>query len=65
LFKKNGSLIERKAVSLPNRKDMLINSIDFVIFPRLEWSDRYFDIVQQSKNIIPRKLIVAGSAKKK
>lgn len=30
--------------------------------PRLEWSDRYVDIIQQSNNDLAKKFIIAGVA---
>ncbi len=32
------------------------------MLPRLDWSDRYFDMVQQKQNELSKKLIIAGSA---
>jgi len=45
IFKKSGMLIERKYIcNAPNvRLDIL--KLDKVILPRLEWSDRYVDII--------------------
>ena len=41
--------------------DRYIRSIEFAIFPRLEWSDRYYDIQQQNAKQMPNKLIIAGT----
>lgn len=38
----------------------VVRSVDFAIFPRLEWSDRIADIYQQNQKIIPKKLIFSG-----
>jgi hypothetical protein len=38
-----------------------LKTIDFAIFPRLEWSDRYLDMMMQTNKQLPRKVIVAGT----
>lgn len=38
----------------------IVRTVDFAIFPRLEWSDRIADIYQQNQKIIPKKLIFSG-----
>ena len=38
----------------------IARTVDFAIFPRLEWSDRMADIYQQNQKIIPKKLIFSG-----
>ena len=42
-------------------EDRRIRSLEFAIFPRLEWSDRYYDIQQQNAKQMPNKLVVAGT----
>jgi len=39
----------------------IVRSVDYAIFPRLEWSDRIADIYQQNQKIIPKKLIFSGA----
>jgi hypothetical protein len=45
IFKKNGKLQERKYVA-DEKNQIIIKNIEFLMLPRLEWSDRYVDIVQ-------------------
>ncbi|CDW74843.1 UNKNOWN [Stylonychia lemnae] len=62
IFKKSGTLVERKYIcSGPNVKIDILQ-IDRAILPRLEWSDRYVDIIQQSNNELGKKFIVSGMA---
>lgn len=62
IFKKSGSLFERFSLDKTFISSKLIlKSIDFVKFAKLEWSDRYFDLVQQSQKSLPKKLILSGS----
>jgi len=51
---------KQKVTILSKFYQKVIYSLDFAIFPRLEWSDRYFDLMQQSQKQLPRKLILAG-----
>ena len=46
VFRKNGKLIERKHISKTLDEKLEMKGIEFAILPRLEWSDRYFDIMQ-------------------
>lgn len=38
----------------------IVRTVDYAIFPRLEWSDRIADIYQQNQKIIPKRLIFSG-----
>lgn len=63
IFNKNGSLLNRRYLHLDTESIARIEEIEFVILPRLDWSDRYVDIMQQSQNELGKNLIVAGVAK--
>ena len=49
IYKKSGQLYERHNVEyfFINSK-LILKSIDCIKFAKLDWSDRYFDIIQQS-----------------
>lgn len=62
IFKKNGKLKERRYVKGDPSQNIYIQQIDHAILPRLEWSDRYVDIIQQSNNDLGKKFILSGVA---
>ena len=62
VFKKNGKLFERKHVSGDSQQRIKVENISAVILPRLEWSDRYMDMMQQSANDLGQKLVITGMA---
>ena len=62
IFKKSGTLIERKYIKNDPSLEVDLAKIERVILPRLEWSDRYVDIIQQSNNDLGKKFIISGTA---
>ena len=61
VFNKTGRVVTKFDLSKHYIDDQrTISFIDFAVFPRLEWSDRYYDIQQQNAKQIPNKLIIAG-----
>jgi hypothetical protein len=45
IFKKNGKLLERKYITLDIDEKIELVNIKYVLLPRLDWSDRYVDIM--------------------
>lgn len=46
IFKKSGNFYSRENLNNNFNGAFAISDIDFITLPRLEWSDRYFDMVQ-------------------
>ena len=59
VYKRNGKLLEQMLIT-QTKDAAAIATVDHLLFPRLEWSDRYIDFVFQGKRDLPRKIIVAG-----
>lgn len=53
-----GNLKERKSLGVIG--NYLVKEIKKIILPRLDWSDRYVDIIYQSQNALSKKLIITG-----
>ena len=52
--------IDLKGLHLDTASGHVVQTVNYAIFPRLEWSDRQADIAQQNSKIIPKKLIFSG-----
>ena len=67
LFQKSGIPVEHIDFSAAFAKNIdgtgvnKLKTIEYVIFPRLDWSDRYLDTIMQSKKQIPRKIVIAAT----
>ena len=59
IFRKNGNLMEVVLIE-SNFERALLNTLDMLRIPRLDWSDRYLDIIQQCQKNLPNKLIMTG-----
>mmetsp|Transcript_14338 Transcript_14338/g.13906 ORF Transcript_14338/g.13906 Transcript_14338/m.13906 type:complete len:472 (+) Transcript_14338:733-2148(+) len=62
IFKKNGTIVSRQIIPDIQESKFAINTIEDVLLPRLDWSDRYFDMMQQKQNELCKKLILMGTA---
>jgi len=62
VFKRDGLRLESYQIEEYFARNALrVRSLDHLKLPRLDWSDRYVDMVQQFKKVIPKKFILSGS----
>ena len=52
--------INLKGLHLDTASGHVVQTVNYAIFPRLEWSDRIADMALQNSKIIPKKLIFSG-----
>ena len=53
--------IDLNGLHLDTASGHVVQTVNYAIFPRLEWSDRDPDIALQHSKIIPKKLIFSGT----
>lgn len=62
ILKKSGNLLEmHDIIQASASRRIELKEILHVKLPKLEWSDRYVDMIQQSKKVLSKKIIIVGS----